>query len=109
MSFYDDYVARTPKSAAAAKRAQEIIPGGVGSAIQFWAPYPIYIADSAGSKVWDLDGNEYIDYCMCYAAMVSGHGNPVIAEAIAEQSRKGSFPSMTYMQADTTADSEKVA
>ena len=89
MSFYDDYIARTTKSASAAKRAQEIIPGGVGSAIQYWAPYPVYIADSAGSKVWDLDGNEYIDYCMCYAAMVSGHGNPVIADAIAEQARKG--------------------
>lgn len=89
MSFYDDYVARTPKSAAAAKRAQEVIPGGVGSAIQFWAPYPIYIKDSAGSKVWDMDGNEYIDYCMCYAAMVSGHGNPIIADAIAEQAKKG--------------------
>ena len=89
MSFYDDYVKRTPKSAAAAARAQKVIPGGVGSAIQFWAPYPIYISDSAGSKVWDMDGNEYIDYCMCYAAMVSGHGNPVIAEAIAAQARKG--------------------
>lgn len=40
MSFYEDYTARTPKCGAAAKRAQAIIPGGVGSAIQFWAPYP---------------------------------------------------------------------
>jgi len=89
VSFYDDYTARTPKCGAAAKRAQAIIPGGVGSAIQFWAPYPIYIKDSRGSRVWDLDGNEYIDYCMCYAAMVSGHANPIIARSIAEQAKKG--------------------
>jgi len=89
MSFYEEYIAKTPKCGTAAKRAQAIIPGGVGSAIQFWGPYPIYVKDSAGSKVWDLDGNEYIDYCMCYAAMVSGHGNEVIADAISKQAYKG--------------------
>ncbi len=89
MSFYEDYIAKTPNCGKAAKRAQAIIPGGVGSAIQFWGPYPIYVKDSAGSKIWDLDGNEYIDYCMCYAAMVSGHGNEVIADAISKQAHKG--------------------
>ena len=84
MSFFDDYVARTPTSAKEAKWAQAIIPGGVGSAIQFWQPYPLYVRDSKGPYVWDMDGNKYIDYCMCYAAMVAGHADPVIAAAIAE-------------------------
>jgi len=91
MSFYDDYVARTSKSGKEAKRAQAIIPGGVGSAIQFWAPYPLFIKDSKGAYVWDLDGNKYIDFCMCYAAMVAGHANPIIAEAIGEQAKKGTL------------------
>lgn len=91
MSFYDEYVKKTPKTAQAAKRASAIIPGGVGSAIQYWAPYPVYIKDSKGSRVWDMDGNEYIDYCMCYAAMVAGHGNEVIAEAISKQAYKGAL------------------
>ncbi len=89
MGFYEDYAARTPKSAAAAKRAQAVIPGGVGSAIQFWPPYPIYVDDSRGAYIWDLDGNKYIDYSMCYAAMVAGHANPVINEAIKEQTERG--------------------
>jgi len=89
MSFYDDYVARTPASGKEAERARAIIPGGVGSAIQFWPPYPIMVKDSRGPHVWDLDGNKYIDYCMCYAAMVAGHADPVIAEAIKEQADKG--------------------
>ena len=89
MSFYDDYVARTPTSGKEAKRAQAIIPGGVGSAIQFWPPYPIMVKDSRGPYVWDLDGNKYIDFCMCYAAMVAGHADPVIAQAIKEQADKG--------------------
>ena len=91
MSFYDEYVARTPNSGKEAKRAQKIIPGGVGSAIQYWAPYPIFINDSKGAYVWDLDGNKYIDYCMCYAAMIAGHANPIIAKAISEQAKKGTL------------------
>jgi len=91
MNFIEEYKSRTPKCAQAAKRAQAIIPGGVGSAIQFWAPYPIYVKDSKGSRIWDLDGNEYIDFCMCYAAMVAAHANPVIAEAIAEQAKHGTL------------------
>ena len=97
MSFYEDYIKRTPGSQKAAKRAEAIIPGGVGTAIRFWEPYPIHIKDSKGSRVWDVDGNEYIDYCMCYAAMVAGHANPVIAESIARQAKKGTlygFPAL---------------
>jgi len=61
MGYYEQYIEKTPKSAQAAKRASAIIPGGVGSAIQYWAPYPIYIKDSKGSRVWDMDDNEYIE------------------------------------------------
>jgi len=88
-SFMDEYVKRTPTSGVEAKRAQAIIPGGVGSAIQFWPPYPIFVKDSQGAYVWDLDGNKYIDYSMCYAAMIAGHADPVISEAINEQTKKG--------------------
>ncbi len=98
-SFYEEYVKRTPTSGKEAARAQAIIPGGVGSAIQFWAPYPIFVKDSKGAYVWDLDDNKYIDYCMCYAAMIPGHANPVIAEAINEQTKKGTL----YGLSGTTA------
>ena len=98
-NFIEDYVARTPTSGVEAKRAQAIIPGGVGSAIQFWPPYPIFVKDSQGAYVWDLDGNKYIDYSMCYAAMIAGHADPIIAEAISEQTKKG----ILYGLSGTTA------
>ncbi len=82
MGEVERYVERTPMCAAEYERASRLIPGGVGSAIQFKPPYPLYIGDSRGSRVWDLDGNEYIDYSLCYAAMVAGHANPIIVEAI---------------------------
>ncbi len=85
------YQERTPKSRAEYERASKLIPGGVGSAIQFKAPYPLYLGDSRGSRVWDLDGNEYIDYSLCYAAMVAGHANPIIVEAIKRQAEHGTL------------------
>ncbi|MGH2658851.1 MAG: aminotransferase class III-fold pyridoxal phosphate-dependent enzyme, partial [Actinomycetota bacterium] len=97
----DEYTRRTPTSAAEYERARKLIPGGVGSAIQYRAPYPLYLADSKGSRVWDLDGNEYIDHSLCYAAMVAGHANPIIAEAITEQTKKGTLYGMpTILAAD---------
>jgi len=59
------------------------------------------IGDSKGSKVWDVDGNEYIDYSLCYAAMVAGHANPHIVEAIKRQSEHGTlFGLPTTLAAD---------
>jgi glutamate-1-semialdehyde 2,1-aminomutase len=87
----EEYERRTPKSKAAWEAAAKLIPGGVGSAIQFKPPYPLYLGDSRGSRVWDLDGNEYIDYSLCYAAMVAGHANPVIVEAIKRQAEHGTL------------------
>lgn len=87
----EEYERRTPRCRAAWEHAGTMIPGGVASAVQFKAPYPLYIGDSRGSRVWDLDGNEYIDYSLCYAAMVAGHANPVIVEAIKRQVEHGTL------------------
>ncbi len=104
MSYVDEYTKRTPKCAAEYERARKLIPGGVGSAIQFKAPYPLYLADSRGSRVWDLDGNEYIDYSLCYAAMVAGHANPIIAEAIRKQADHGTLYGMPTTLASDLAE-----
>lgn len=87
----EEYERRTPACRKAWERASRLIPGGVGSAIQFKLPYPLYIGDSKGSKVWDLDGNEYIDYSLCYSAMVAGHANPAIVNAIRQQIDHGTL------------------
>ena len=60
----------------------KLFPGGVNSAIQFFPPYPVIVERGLGSRLWDVDGNEYIDYVMSYGAMTAGHRNPKIADAI---------------------------
>lgn len=79
------FLEKTPGSKKLFEEASRYFPGGVNSAIQFFKPYPVYIAKGYGSKVWDIDGNEYIDFCMAYGAMTAGHRNPAIIEAIRKQ------------------------
>lgn len=91
MEFYDDYVARTPKSKEAAERIKKIIPGGVCSPIRYWDPYPICVDRAKGAYIWDVDGNKYIDFSMCFAAMFAGYSDPIISEAITKQLEKGTL------------------
>jgi glutamate-1-semialdehyde 2,1-aminomutase len=62
--------------------AKTHLPGGVSSSWQSWPPHPIYVSRGAGSHVWDMDGNEYVDYHNGYGVMVMGHAHPKIVEAV---------------------------
>jgi glutamate-1-semialdehyde 2,1-aminomutase len=70
------------RSLAYREEARAHLPGGVSSSWQSWPPHPIYVTHGKGSRVWDLDGNEYIDYHNGYGAMVMGHAHPKIVEAV---------------------------
>jgi glutamate-1-semialdehyde 2,1-aminomutase len=76
-------------SEAAHLRAAEVLPGGVASSFQFQRPWPIHIAHGEGARVWDLDGNEYIDLHAGFGAMVQGHAHPAIVAAVSERARLG--------------------
>ena len=54
----------------------------MSSSWQTWPPHPIYVSRGKGSHVWDIDGNEYVDYHNGYGAMVMGHAHPKIVEAV---------------------------
>src|SRR4051794_9640968 len=62
--------------------AKAHLPGGVSSSWQSWPPHPIYVDRGEGSRVWDIDGNEYVDYHNGYGVMVMGHAHPKIVEAV---------------------------
>jgi glutamate-1-semialdehyde 2,1-aminomutase len=65
------------------------MPLGVANNIRLTDPFPISIARAAGSRKWDVDGNEYIDYMMGSAALLLGHAHPAVNEAIAAQLQRG--------------------
>ena len=83
-----EYKARTRESAEWYQKAAKHLPGGVTGNVKFYAPYPVYLKKAKGSHVWDLDGNEYIDYMLCFGPLILGHGHPRVLEAIRRQLEK---------------------
>jgi glutamate-1-semialdehyde 2,1-aminomutase len=84
------YRAATPGSAALFARASSHLPAGVTSNVKFFPPYPIYLTRAHGSRVVDVDEREYIDYCLAFGPLVTGHGHPRVLDAIrAEIERAG--------------------
>ncbi len=67
------------------EEARRIIPGGASSTMRVATPNPIFISRAKGSHIWDVDGNEYIDYLLAFGALINGHCHPAIVEAIKRQ------------------------
>ena len=76
------YEKRTPKSAEAHKRALKRIPLGVASNYRAYDPYPIFVKEAQGSKLRDIDGNEYVDHNLCFGTLMAGHCHPAVVKAI---------------------------
>ncbi|WP_228550152.1 aspartate aminotransferase family protein [Salinibacillus xinjiangensis] len=73
------------KSRELYERACEVMPGGVTANIKYFEPHPIMMEKGKGSKLFDVDGNEYIDYLLCYGALIHGHGNEPVMKAVYDQ------------------------
>lgn len=95
---------RTPRAAEFAERANRTLPGGVTSSWQISRPHPIWIEEGKGSRVRDVDGNEYIDYHGGYGAMLAGHAHPAIVAAVTERVRKGTHFAQPTPDALVVAD-----
>jgi len=73
---------RTARSGEYFVRASAVMPAGVPSSFQRNDPWPTYLERGTGSRVWDVDGNEYVDFHNGFGVMCVGHANPVIAAAV---------------------------
>jgi len=71
------------------QRACNCIPNGVTHDLRNLKPFPLYVSRAAGSKKWDLDGNEYIDYWLGHGSLILGHLHPSIVHAVQEQLSRG--------------------
>jgi glutamate-1-semialdehyde 2,1-aminomutase len=82
--------AKTAGSLARYERSQRSLAGGVSSGLRRAArPYPLFFDRGAGSRMWDVDANEYIDYGLAWGPLILGHAPPAVADAIAAQAAKG--------------------
>src|SRR5579862_5531921 len=63
-------------------RAKESLAGGVSSPFRASFPVPLYFADGCGSRLRDVDGNEYIDYALAWGPSILGHAHPEVVQAV---------------------------
>jgi glutamate-1-semialdehyde 2,1-aminomutase len=83
---------KTPKSDALFDRALELMPGGVNSPVRAFTAVgrnPLFIQKARGSKIWDVDGHEYIDYVGSWGPMILGHAHPTIIHAVKSAAELG--------------------
>jgi glutamate-1-semialdehyde 2,1-aminomutase len=74
------------------EQALRLIPGGVNSPVRAFKAvggHPLFIARAQGSKIWDVDGNAYLDYVLSWGPMILGHAHPLVIRAIKTAAMKG--------------------
>jgi glutamate-1-semialdehyde 2,1-aminomutase len=85
-------------------RAQQSLVEGVNSPSRgaaVYSPHPVVLERGDGSRVWDVDGNEYADFMMSFGALIHGHAHPRIVEVVSQTMAEGS-----HFAAATPAESE---
>lgn len=85
-------------------RARACIPGGVNSPVRAFASVgmaPRFIARAKGDRIWDVEGNEYIDYIGSWGPMILGHAHPAVLEAVERAAKDGlSFGAATEREVE---------
>jgi glutamate-1-semialdehyde 2,1-aminomutase len=97
--------ARTPGSIEELERARRYLPGGVCSNFRLMDPHPIYVRWARGSRLADVDGNEYVDWAMAQSTLMAGHAHPAVLAAVRQQADNGT---MTCIPFARTAEVAKV-
>ncbi len=93
-----------PHSQGIWRRAEQSLVGGVNSPVRAFRAVggaPLILSKGAGARVWDADGNEYLDYVCSWGALICGHAPAAISDAIADQARRGtSFGITTELEVE---------
>ena len=92
------------KSLEAFEEAKTLMPGGVNSPVRSYQNVdcnPPFIARGEGAHIFDIDGNEYIDYVLSWGPLIAGHAHPAVVAALAEAAARGtSYGAPTTLESD---------
>jgi glutamate-1-semialdehyde 2,1-aminomutase len=90
------YEKRTPRSKEAHTRALNRLPLGVASNYRAYDPYPIFVKEGQGGRIRDVDGNEYIDFNLCFGTLMAGHSHPAVVRAVEQRLKIGTAFGMPH-------------
>jgi glutamate-1-semialdehyde 2,1-aminomutase len=78
------------KSSELYERAKGSLAGGVSSHFRVLEqPHPLFFARAKGARIWDVDGNEYLDFTLSQGPMILGHSNPLVLDAVQKSNSFG--------------------
>ena len=101
----------TIKSDQAYRRACRVIPGGVDSPVRAARAVgrtPVFLARGEGARVWDVDGNSYVDYVGSWGPLICGHAHPDVVEAVCREAQAGcSFGAPTEAETELALEVRK--
>jgi len=89
--YLQEYRERTEKSADRFESAKQTLPGGIGGSAPNYDPYPFFADRADGAEVWDIDGNKYLDFNLCWGVLSVGHCHPKLIDAIQDQAASGTM------------------
>lgn len=89
MTILDDYLCRTAKSAKLAERAGKVFSDGITTDTRFFEPYGVAMERGSGTRKWDVDGAEYVDFFGGHGSLMLGHCHPKVTAAIQEAAARG--------------------
>jgi len=97
MAVIDEFVKSHPKSRELHERAlNHFAAKGVTHVGRIWDPFGPYMTHAQGSRIWDVDGHEYIEFRNGHGALILGHGHPAVVKAIHDQAIKGTLYSASH-------------
>lgn len=79
------------KSQELFERAQKVLPSGVNSPVRAFKPYPFFVERAKGSRIYSIDGDSFIDYCMAYGPLIFGHSFDVVLDVARDQLLNGTL------------------
>ncbi|MGC1119699.1 MAG: aspartate aminotransferase family protein [Candidatus Methanofastidiosia archaeon] len=95
----DQYRKTHSRSEKFHQRAAKVMPGGDTRSATYFDPYPCFIESGSGCKIYDVDGNEYLDFLNNYTALVLGHAHPKVVARACHQIKKGTvYPAPSEVQ-----------
>ena len=104
-SLHSEYKARTPRSMEQWERGKQTMPGGIIKGAYWKSPHPLYIDHASGCMLYDLDGNEYVDYANHHSATLLGHSHPDVVAAIHKELDRGiAFGNPTALEAEISEE-----
>ncbi|MEV5503599.1 aspartate aminotransferase family protein [Nonomuraea fuscirosea] len=98
------YAEQTPNSRRQYERAVTSIPAGATRSLNSWSPHPVYLVRGSGTQVTDVDGRVYVDMLNNYTALVLGHADPEVVDAVCRAARGGTSFSFATPQESELAE-----